>query len=252
MKNSIQVIKKRRKQIIDLLNHTREISISELSKKMKVSEMTIRRDCDYLSKMGKISKKRGVISLVAPEEIPLSQPVSYIKQSLGKEAARYIHDGDIVFINSSSIAFDAIPHLLTKDIIIVTNNGYAGNFENTKSKVILTGGEIHHKLIMSGDLTTKAFLSLRANYAIIGCAGISINQGISTPVMEEAEVNKTIIQQSQKVIVVADYSKFNKFSNFTIGTIKDIDLLITDTFVENSVINEFIKAGVNVIQVPLK
>ncbi len=54
MKNSIQVIKKRRKQIIDLLNHTREISISELSKKMKVSEMTIRRDCDYLSKMGKI------------------------------------------------------------------------------------------------------------------------------------------------------------------------------------------------------
>lgn len=56
MKNSIQVIKKRRKQIIDLLNHTREISISELSKKMKVSEMTIRRDCDYLSKMGKISK----------------------------------------------------------------------------------------------------------------------------------------------------------------------------------------------------
>ncbi|MES5161527.1 DeoR family transcriptional regulator [Lactobacillus crispatus] len=143
MKNSIQVIKKRRKQIIDLLNHTREISISELSKKMKVSEMTIRRDCDYLSKMGKISKKRGVISLVAPEEIPLSQPVSYIKQSLGKEAARYIHDGDIVFINSSSTAFDAIPHLLTKDIIIVTNNGYAGNFENTKSKVILTGGEIH-------------------------------------------------------------------------------------------------------------
>lgn len=252
MKNSIQAIKNRRKHIIDLLNHTKKISISELSKTMKVSEMTIRRDCDQLAKMGKILKTRGIVSLVAPEEIPLSQPVSYIKQSLGKEAAKYIHNGHIVFINSSGTAFDAIPHLLEKDIIIFTNNGYAGNFENTKAKVILTGGEIHHKLIMSGDFATNAFKSLRANYAIIGCAGISVEQGISTPVMEEAQVNKTIIQQSQKVIVVADYSKFNKFSNFTIGTISDIDLLITDTFVENSVINKFIKAGVNVIQVPLK
>lgn len=253
MKRSMKDIKERRKKIIDILNHQKEISISELSKLTKFSEMTIRRDCTILANMGKITQTRGIISLVAPEEVPMSDSVSYIKHSLGKEAAKYVNDNDIVFINSSSTAFDSIPYLLNKNVRIFTNNGYAGELDTSekRGKIILTGGNIVRKLIMSGELATDVFNSLRANIAIIGCTGISIEQGISTLFMEEAQVNSTIIKQAQKLIVVADYSKFNKFSNFTVGNISDIDVLITDTFVSDNVINKFIKEGVNVIQVPM-
>lgn len=253
MKRSMKEIKKRHKKIIDLLNHQKKISILELSKLTHVSEMTTRRDCKLLASMGKITQERGSISLIAPEEIPLSDSVSHIKHCLGKEAANYIKDDDIVFINSSTTAFEAIPYLLNKNVRILTNNGYAGEIETAgkKGKIIFTGGEITRKMIMSGEMAASAFRAIRANAAIIGCAGISLKQGISTPFMEEARVNSTIIKQAQKLIVVADYSKFNTFSNFTVGHISDINLLITDTFVSNDVINKFLKAGVNVIQVPL-
>lgn len=253
MKNSYREIQARRKQIIDLLNHHKIISLTDLSQKLNVSIMTIRRDCSNLANQGKILQEKGKISLVKPEEVPLTDSVSYIKQRLGKEAATHIEKHSWVFINSSTSAFESIPYLLKKDVNILTNNGYAGELDTrtTNSKIILSGGNINRKLIMSGDWAVDAFLKIYADWAIIGCAGISIERGISTPFMEEAKVNKAIIKHAKKLIVVADYSKFNKFSNFMIGKISDIDLLITDSFTPRETVESFIKAGVQVIQIQL-
>lgn len=84
-----------------------------------------------------------------------------------------------------------------------------------------------------------------------GRLGLSLEYGISTPFMEEAKVNQAIIKHSRKLIVVADYSKFGQFSNFTIGHAEDIDLLITDSFTPSQAIEEFIKVGVQIVQVQL-
>ncbi|RHW49423.1 DeoR/GlpR transcriptional regulator [Lactobacillus bombicola] len=253
MKNSYQEIKNRRKQIINLLNHQKTLSLNALSDKLNVSIMTMRRDCSYLANQGKVIQDKGLITLVKPEEIPLTDSVSYIKQCLGKEAAAHIEKHSWIFINSSTTAFEAIPYLLKKDVNILTNNGYAGELDTrtSNSKIILSGGNINRKLIMSGDWAVDAFLKIYADWAIIGCAGISIERGISTPFMEEAKVNKAIIKHAKKLIVVADYSKFNKFSNFMIGKISDIDLLITDSFTPRETVESFIKAGIQVIQIQL-
>lgn len=253
MKNSYQEIKNRRKKIIDLLNHQKNITLDELSNKLGVSIMTVRRDCSNLANQGKILQEKGVVSLVKPEEVPFTDSVSYIKQRIGEEAASHIEKHNWVFINSSTTAFEAIPYLLKKDVNILTNNGYAGNLDmrTSNSKIILSGGNVSRKMIMSGDLAVDPFLKIYADWAIIGCAGLSLKRGISTPFIEEAKVNKAIIKQSRKLIVVADYSKFNQFSNFTIGQTKDIDLLITDSFTPRKTIENFIKAGVQVIQIQL-
>lgn len=253
MKNSYQVIKNRRKKIIDLLNHQKNISLDELCQKLGVSIMTVRRDCSNLANQGKIIQDKGTVSLVKPEEVPFTDSVSYIKKRLGEEAAGHIEKHNWVFINSSTTAFEAIPYLLQKDVNILTNNGYAGNLDmrNSNSKIILSGGNISRKMIMSGDLAVDPFLKIYADWAIIGCAGLSLEHGISTPFIEEAKVNQAIIKHSRKLIVVADYSKFGQFSNFTIGHAENIDLLITDSFTPSQTITEFIKAGVQVVQVQL-
>ena len=253
MKNSYQEIKNRRQKIINLLNHQKKISLDELSQKLNVSIMTVRRDCSNLANQGKILQEKGVISLVSPEEVPFTDSVSYIKQRLGEEAATHVEKHNWVFINSSTTAFEAIPYLLKKDVNILTNNGYAGNLDMraSNSQIILSGGNVTRKMIMSGDLAVEPFLKIFADWAIIGCAGLSLERGISTPFMEEAKVNKAIIRQSRKLIVVADYSKFNQFSNFTIGQASDIDLLITDSFTPRDTVESFMKAGVQVVQIQL-
>lgn len=229
------------------------MSIPDLSQALNVSEMTIRRDCSTLSARGQVNQKKGIISYIEPKSKDNQNSLERINTSLGNEAAKFVKDGEIVFMNSSSTALKALPKLLQKKLYIMTNNLQAAKYisEDDKATLIMSGGDIvHDHLIMSGDIAKNSFSSMRSDWGIIGCAGLSIEHGISTPYLREAAINKTIIKNSRRLILVANYSKFNSFSNFTIGQIKDIDILITDTFASGELVAAIRQEGIQVIQVP--
>lgn len=229
------------------------MSISELSQALNVSEMTIRRDCSTLSLRGQINQKKGIITYIEPKSKDNQSSLERINASLGSEAAKFVKDGEIVFMNSSLTALKSLPKLLQKKIYIMTNNLHAADYisENDKATLLMSGGDIvNDHLIMSGDIAKQSFSSMRSDWGIIGCAGLSLEHGISTPYLREAAINKTIIKNSRRLILVANYSKFNSFSNFTIGNIKDIDVLITDTFASGELIAAIRQEGIQVIQVP--
>lgn len=229
------------------------MSIPDLSQALNVSEMTIRRDCSTLSARGQVNQKKGIISYIEPKSKDNQNSLERINTSLGNEAAKFVKAGEIVFMNSSSTALKALPKLLQKKLYIMTNNLQAAKYisEDDKATLIMSGGDIvHDHLIMSGDIAKNSFSSMRSDWGIIGCAGLSIEHGISTPYLREAAINKTIIKNSRRLILVANYSKFNSFSNFTIGQIKDIDILITDTFASGELVAAIRQEGIQVIQVP--
>lgn len=253
MKNSNKNIQDRQEKILSLLYEQKEMSIPDLSQALNVSEMTIRRDCSTLSARGQVNQKKGIISYIEPKSKDNQNSLERINTSLGNEAAKFVKDGEIVFMNSSSTALKALPKLLQKKLYIMTNNLQAAKYisEDDKATLIMSGGDIvHDHLIMSGDIAKNSFSSMRSDWGIIGCAGLSIEHGISTPYLREAAINKTIIKNSRRLILVANYSKFNSFSNFTIGQIKDIDILITDTFASGELVAAIRQEGIQVIQVP--
>lgn len=214
--------------------------------------MTIRRDCKKLASMGRLSQHRGTLQYISPEKASKSMTRERIKRSLGLEAAKRIEDNTIVFINSSSTAIYSIAPLLKKNVTIITNNGNATKFlsDHDNAQLILSGGSVKKSNIMKGDIANRSFLSMRSDWGIIGCAGLSFEHGISAPYIDEATVNRNIVKNSRHLIVCADYSKFGSFSNFTIGSVTDIDMLITDTFVDARVLEGFRQRGIEVVQVP--
>lgn len=253
MKNSTKNIQERQEKILSFLCEKKEMSINELSQALNVSEMTIRRDCSTLSLRGQINQNKGIITYIEPKSKDNQSSLERINASLGSEAAKFVKDGEIVFMNSSSTALKSLPKLLQKKIYIMTNNLHAADYisENDKATLLMSGGDIvNDHLIMSGDIAKQSFSSMRSDWGIIGCAGLSLEHGISTPYLREAAINKTIIKNSRRLILVANYSKFNSFSNFTIGNIKDIDVLITDTFASGELIAAIRQEGIQVIQVP--
>ena len=56
-----------------------------------------------------------------------------------------------------------------------------------------------------------------------------------------------MMRASQKVIVLADSSKFGKRGFAKIGDIEDIDMIITDSGVSPDVINQITNRGINLI-----
>lgn len=251
MKSSNQVIKKRRAALTDYLKEKQTATISELSQKFDVSEMTIRRDCEILAKMGLLERSFGKIVYVeqAVDKIGSEDPLD----KLAKEASNLISDGQIIFINSSNTAVKVLEYLTDKNITVLTNNLHALDYKkNSKTNVVLSGGEVNFtKEVMIGDIAFNSFNSMRSNVTLIGCNGLNDQTRILTSQINETRINRKIIQNSGQVVVLADHTKLGKISNFTVGSIDDVDVLITDSFADPKLIAKFEKNGIQVIQVPI-
>ena len=64
--------------------------------------------------------------------------------------------------------------------------------------------------------------------AFISVDGIHPEHGLTSDSPELGAVNRAIIQQSRKTIVVADHSKFGKVGRTLIAPVAKVDLIITD------------------------
>lgn len=254
MKRSNSEIQLRREKIVKRMKELEISDIKTLSTEFKVSEMTIRRDCNVLSEMGQLKQSFGKIEIQDTEINTSHHPDSLlpIKNQLAEKAAQYIENGDTIFINTSSTAILTLTYVKDKVINCLTNNTKVITMEhNPKSTIILSGGEVRYpKEALSGDIALESFSNARSDVTIIGCSGLDLTTGISTSVVHEARINTKMIENSGKLIVVADYRKIGKSSNFTIGQVSDISLLITDSYSDQNVLDKIEQLGVQVIQLP--
>lgn len=254
MKRSYEEVQARRNQLINRIRELKIADVKTLSQEFSVSEMTIRRDCAILNEMGQIKQTFGKIEIQNTDinNAKASDSITHIKDCLAKEAGRFVSERDTVFINTSSTAIQALIYLTDKAINVLTNNTKVIHMNHhPKSTIVLSGGELRYpKEALSGDIAMESFSNARSDVTIIGCSGINVEMGLSTSVIHEARINTKMIENSGKVVVVADYRKIGKYSNFTIGQLSVIDVLITDTYADQNVLDEIENHGVQIIQVP--
>lgn len=247
MKSSLTEINQRRKKIYDIVTK-HPTSLIDLSKQLNVSEMTIRRDCATLEKMGMILRKKGIVHTIIKDSNNAS--IVKIEQILAKKAAKYIPDNTVVFINSSKTAVKAIQNITSSNVTVITNNlDSISHPIPSNVNVILSGGLYEPQTNMiAGDIAFNTFNNFHADYAIIGCDGLDPHFGVSTSKIDGARINRTIVKHSKKVILVTSYDKIGNISNLKIADISDVDLLITDNFADRKSINELEKMRLDVVQ----
>ncbi|MGD1815695.1 MAG: DeoR/GlpR family DNA-binding transcription regulator [Pleomorphochaeta sp.] len=229
----------RQRYIQELAMKKKSVSVSELASDLDVSELTIRRDLDGLCSRGVLERTHGGATLrrnlnIEPDYLQKASECSKEKQAVGKLAASLLDEGDTVYINSGSTTLEVIKSILERniDITIVTNNIDAmwlcksdGNV-----KIIFVGGYYRPKShSVSGRLAFNLIDQIYANKAIIGVDGFSPIAGLTTPVLEEADTTRAMINHSVgSKIVVATENKIGVVSNFKTVPIERVDVLVTD------------------------
>lgn len=106
-----------------------------------------------------------------------------------------------------------------------------GNIRSSSSSVV---GPIAEKMLTEFTFT-KLFL---------GVDGIDLEFGLTTTSSMEASLNKQMIKAAQKIIVLADSSKFNKKGFGRICGIDEVDHIITDAGIDEKTKARLIKLGV--------
>ena len=250
----------RRKAILQLLESKNQIFVPELSKEFGVSEVTIRNDLNQLEKKHMLIKVRGgAIKIEAP--ITLDQNVSeksklhyHEKILIGKKAVELIQDGETILIDSGTTTMEVAKNMgELKDITVLTHAlniaNYLTNFPEVH--VIMLGGYLRKKSYsLIGPLAENSLKNFYVDKLIIGVDGFDLKtEGIYTTQLEEANLNRIMIENSQEVIVVTDSSKFNRRSYAFICELDRIDKVVTDKKIMKEDKQSLLQTGIEVIAV---
>lgn len=227
----------RHKRIQDIIRENGTLRVNLLSELLKVSELTIRRDLEHLEREGILERMHGgAIYTPHIRNEPLFTEKDRInqeeKRAIGAAAAELVEDGDTLFINSGSTTLQIFHHLAgKKNLRVITSNVRATSETwGLDIELILIGGTYREQSnSMVGPLSIMALHQFNATKCFIGVDGVSKKYGFTTPVLQEAEVARVMIDRTrEKRIVVADHSKLGKVADVVTAPIEKIDILVMD------------------------
>jgi DeoR/GlpR family transcriptional regulator of sugar metabolism len=229
----------RRQRIRDYLEAHRIVQGGTLSELLQVSEATVRRDLARLEQEGGVERTHGgaLLSQRLPTEpaynrSALSHPEE--KKRIGRHAAGLVEPGDTVFVNSGTTTSQLVRSLRESGIqpvTVVTNNIAAAlEARGPGLEVIVVGGSfrpIAHSVV--GRFALDTLRQIYAAKTFLGVDGISPKFGCTTPISQEAEIARLMVEHTRgPVYVVADHSKWGVVSNYSIARLDEIHGVVCD------------------------
>ncbi|MEV8566303.1 DeoR/GlpR family DNA-binding transcription regulator [Streptomyces sp. NPDC051322] len=246
--NQNLLAEQRRALIIDEVRRRGGVRVNELTRKLKVSDMTVRRDLDALARQGVIEKVHGgaVPVVEASTHEPGFEAKSGLelsaKEDIARAAAAMAVPGSAIALSGGTTTFALAHQLLdVPDLTIVTNSVRVADVFHSAQQVlggtghrpgaatvVLTGGVRTPSDSLVGPVADQAIRSLHFDVLFLGVHGISAEAGLSTPNLAEAETNRRFIQSARRVVVVADHTKWGTVGLSSFATLEDVDTFVTD------------------------
>ncbi len=224
----------RRDVILRMLSEHERLEVAELTQRLGVSGMTIRRDLDELQEDGALRRVHG--GAVRRERSPFDiRQVARAeeKRRIAARTAELVEDGDSIAIDTGTTAHSVARALRgRRDLVVVTNSIHvAGEFQgapDASAKVLLAGGVIAPEMCLVGSLAVETIRRLHVNKLVLGCGGLTAERGLTFFDIEEAEVRRAMVEIAESVIVVMDHTKFGRTETISVARLEQVDVLVTD------------------------
>jgi DeoR family transcriptional regulator of aga operon len=254
----------RRLNIIqNALQQSGTVAVDELSAKLGVSVVTIRRDLDALEEQGLLRRTHGgAVSIEPLFYEPFKRDRAFLaqvekmadeKRRIGRAAAALITPGETIAVTPGTTTAEVIRGLpLNYNITVVTNTANIV-MELSKRKdvdVYVTGGHLHGEWFsLVGPTAIRSLENMLIHTLFIGADGIDSQWGVSAYSSDEAELNGTMVKHARRNIAVVDHTKFGIMANWRICETGLLHTLITDTGATPKMVAPFQKLGIQVVRV---
>lgn len=239
--------------ILGMLVENKGVSVSDLSKRLDVTPVTVRADLDALEKEGLLVRTHGgALPGHHPQIFERMLAGSEFKEDMARAAAGMIEDGDTVIITAGTTVALIAKYLLGKrDVHIVTNNTLllAHARTNPQLRVTMIGGEFRAaEEGLVGPMALAALDQFHVSKAFIGIDGASLKQGFTAHFLESAVLVRRMAEQADEVIAIAHSGKFGKHGFARILPFGAVDVLVTDRQLSKEFEAELARAKVRVVK----
>lgn len=216
------------------------VKVSELSKKFKVTEETIRRDLEKLEKNGHLQRTHGGAvrmwgDLCADEPYQIrDMRNAREKKMIGEFAASMIDHGDVIILDASTTALQvasAIKKRGLRDLTVLTNaiNVALRLVEQPGISLICVGGMLEERsLSFVGPLAEKNVQNYHARKAFISCKAISSESGIADADEMQARLKSKMVAVSKETYLLVDRDKFGRTAFVSVTPIASVHKLVTN------------------------
>ena len=245
----------RQREIAGLTLQIGRVEVAELAERFRVTTETIRRDLSDLQNERVVRRVHGG---AVPWETDRFEPLVSVrtdlhdaeKRRIARRAIHELPDTGAVIIDSGSTLSrfaEAIPADCA--LRIVTNSlataQVLANHEHTD--VIVIGGKVRKNTLAMVDAGTIAAVEpLAVGTLFISSDGLSADRGLTTPYRDEAALKQAMIRAANRVVALVDHSKVGHDRLVRFAEWSDIDVLVTNTEVEPSVIAQIEELGTTV------
>ena len=216
----------RRMRICDMVRNEGYVPIDALARRFDVTPQTIRRDINALAEEGLLQRHHGGAGLPSTiENLAYRTRQSLFaeaKRRIAQLAAQQIPDG------AEEVAKALIHH---KNLSVITNNlNVAAIFSDVESgDVTIAGGLVRKRdRGIMGEATLDFIRQFKVDFGVIGISGIELDGSLLDFDYREVQVAKAIIANARQIILVADHTKFGRSAMVRVGSVAQVDALITD------------------------
>ncbi len=249
----------RRREILGVLHRDGRVLVKDLARQFRISQITIRKDLEFLDGQGVIQRTHG--GALPVQAGALLDPTLREKEKLHRKqkteialaAARLVEDGQSVLLDSGTTTTAiarALKHSLNNQarLTVITNAiNIAAELAGTHIEVILTGGMLRkNSFSLVGPLAERTLRQLSADILFLGVDGFDTTAGLFTPNLLESEVNRAMVDIARRTIAVCDSSKFGRRSLCNIMPVAAVHEVITDKQIMKADLRALKEAGVKV------
>jgi DeoR family transcriptional regulator of aga operon len=247
----------RRREILGVMHRDGRVLVKELARQFRISQITIRKDLEFLDGQGVIQRTHG--GALPVQAGALLDPTLREKEKLHRKqktqialvAARLVEEGQSVLLDSGTTTTAIARALKNKNmqrLTVITNAiNIAAELAGTHIEVILTGGMLRkNSFSLVGPLAERTLRQLSADILFLGVDGFDTKAGLFTPNLLESEVNRAMVEIARRTIAVCDSSKFGRRSLCNIMPVAAVDEVITDKQIPKSDLRALKEEGVKV------
>lgn len=231
------------------------VSLEELSNQFDISMNTVRRDVAELVNRGNIRKVYGGVSsnlLNRPLGFSVrEQKNSEAKQTIGLLASHLVSTGSSIFLDSGSTTPNLLRHLGEKnEVTVITHSLTALSAASSLPNLnIIALGGIYAPTTSSftGISTLDALSRLSIQTIFISATGVTVENGLTNSTYLEAEIKRSVVQRGNRVVLMADQSKFGHSAVISFCSFDQLFAIVTDRMPSAQYLEAMERYGIKLI-----
>ncbi len=227
---------------MNILKRTGHVTVSDASEMLGVSEATVRRLFSQMEAEGLAIRSHGTLrsnpsGLVYSFEAS-ARVYSREKQNIGRMAAMFVEDGDIIYLDCGTTVFQMTLALSQRiasgefhSLNIVTNSlvNAQAMAPDPGCRLILVGGIYNSdRRDFSGPLTEKFIAPFHFDKCFLGCDGVNPRDGFSSKDVNISSLNSCVMERADSVYVLCDSSKLDRTSMVSYAPLNRVTALVTN------------------------